>query len=628
MTSSWWTLIPHARAGQASALEEVQFALGPWVHGVLLVRVRRDQAGPLAAELLARVLAEPEAASAAALLARLLEAARACPGSLEGEPPPQNEAHRALAALRALPVPEAERAVLRLVEGVSGPDLLEVLGGTAEAVRAGLVQAVQWALSALGVKGPTLGASTWLWSMEGTPEAQLGKLEIWLSDLRHDWSSAGSKSLSPMLVKTERDLEKSVQLYFASKQAEDAGSDAPTRNVVDLPAEGQLEQTEARGRPALARPRPPEPEPDATTPVGAPRRPLPVQVPPAPSAPRATRATPEPEPDATTPVGAPLRPLPVQARPAPSAPRATRATPEPAPAPELPPVSSTAVRPAADAAPPSLAARPWRIFPIAFAFLAGSALMSFVALKAVERQLRGPWRFVEVLVAKVDLPEGTTLSYDNVAVSSVPDVYAPPRELVAPASLPVVLGQPISVPMQAGDPVLLSLLRPVASERLSERVFKRSRAYTFAVSGTRAVGEWVKPDDTVDLLLMLPPQTGTTATEDEVKTASVRTLMQRAVVLATGRRANPLDRVKRSEAGYSDVTLLMLPEEAEQLALAAKTGSLSLTLRNGNDLEVDLEPRLLTRCAADGCTLLDGERVKALSAKRLRTIQVIRNGSP
>jgi len=71
------------------------------------------------------------------------------------------------------------------------------------------------------------------------------------------------------------------------------------------------------------------------------------------------------------------------------------------------------------------------------------------------------------------------------------------------------------------------------------------------------------------------------------------------------------------------VTLLVLPDEAQILTLAAELGSLSLALRN----EEDLEP-IEERGRASAHSLLSGERAKFSQQKRQKMVQVIRGEDP
>ena len=61
------------------------------------------------------------------------------------------EAHRALAAIRALPEAYRETLVLRLVEGLSGPEIAAVTGLTPDSVRVNLHRGFRLLRERLGV---------------------------------------------------------------------------------------------------------------------------------------------------------------------------------------------------------------------------------------------------------------------------------------------------------------------------------------------------------------------------------------------------------------------------------------------------------------------------------------------
>jgi pilus assembly protein CpaB len=77
--------------------------------------------------------------------------------------------------------------------------------------------------------------------------------------------------------------------------------------------------------------------------------------------------------------------------------------------------------------------------------------------------------------------------------------------------------------------------------------------------------------------------------------------------------------IPEGQREYSNVSLLVIPEEAEIVVLGTELGSLTLALRNEDDVDV-----LEERGRATINTLLSGERTKVLQQKRMATIQVIR----
>ena len=97
------------------------------------------------------------------------------------------------------------------------------------------------------------------------------------------------------------------------------------------------------------------------------------------------------------------------------------------------------------------------------------------------------------------------------------------------------------------------------------------------------------------------------------------TLLQNVVVLATGRITANSMYVAEEDKRFATVTVLALPEEAEMLTLAQELGTLTLLLRNPDDLDSQEK-----RSVVDQKVLFTGDRASELQQKRYRTIQIIR----
>jgi len=91
------------------------------------------------------------------------------------------------------------------------------------------------------------------------------------------------------------------------------------------------------------------------------------------------------------------------------------------------------------------------------------------------------------------------------------------------------------------------------------------------------------------------------------------------VVLATGRITANTTNIAEEDRRFATVTVLALPEEAEILTLAQELGTLTLLLRNPDDLDSQDK-----RSVVDQKTLFTGDRAGELQQKRYRTIQIIR----
>lgn len=160
-----------ARAGDSAAFGELYRRYARLVHGVLLARVARSDAEDLTQEvfLLAfRRLAQLRDGAAfggwVAALARHVaidhlrrpatRAERApLPEDLAAQERSDGEGWRVLAAIRSLPEAYRETLLLRLVEGMTGPEIAAATGLTHASVRVNLSRGMKRLRLALGVAG-------------------------------------------------------------------------------------------------------------------------------------------------------------------------------------------------------------------------------------------------------------------------------------------------------------------------------------------------------------------------------------------------------------------------------------------------------------------------------------------
>jgi len=170
------------------------------------------------------------------------------------------------------------------------------------------------------------------------------------------------------------------------------------------------------------------------------------------------------------------------------------------------------------------------------------------------------------------------------------------------------------VPLQVGDPLLWSQFETMrASERLSTKVQKKTRAITIEASKNASVGGWVRPNDHVDVI-------GTFRDPSTNENTAV-TLLQNVIVLATGKITGTtnVNLIPEGQREYANVSLMVIPEEAEILVLAQELGELTLALRNEDDVDM-----LEERGRATIHTLLSGERTRVLQERRREIITIIK----
>ena len=253
---------------------------------------------------------------------------------------------------------------------------------------------------------------------------------------------------------------------------------------------------------------------------------------------------------------------------------------------------------------------------VALALGVVAGLVAWSAIKKKENDVRKGWNLVPVVVAAVEVSEGTVVTMEMISQRSIPEQFVT-SSVIKPDSASYIINQKVLVPLQSGDPLLWSQFETTrASERLSTKVQKRARALTIEAKGVAAVGGWVRPNDHIDLIgSFKDPGTG-----EQVAV----TLLQNVVVLATGKITGTtnVNLIPESQREFNHVSLLVIPEEAEVLVLSQQLGALTMALRNEEDSDL-----LEERGRATISTLLNGERTKVLQQKRFNTIQVIRGSN-
>ncbi len=162
-------LVASARGGDEAAFERLYVLYGPMVHGILLARVPRSQVDDLVQDVFVtawqRLDGLRDAAAFGGWLATIarnratnyyrqtvptVELAQDAPDRPRSADAPLDAA-RALAAIRSLPDAYRETLVLRLVEGMTGPEIAERTGLTAASVRVNLHRGMKLLRGKLGI---------------------------------------------------------------------------------------------------------------------------------------------------------------------------------------------------------------------------------------------------------------------------------------------------------------------------------------------------------------------------------------------------------------------------------------------------------------------------------------------
>ena len=184
-----------------------------------------------------------------------------------------------------------------------------------------------------------------------------------------------------------------------------------------------------------------------------------------------------------------------------------------------------------------------------------------------------------VVVAKQDLPRGTLITPEVVAVRNIPKKYTH-ADGITPATFDAATNQHLEFQVRAGEELLWAQLDGGKSPTFSARLSKGFRALTFQVDEINSISGMLRPGDKIDLIATLKKKFG--SKERDVAFP----LLQNVPVIATGQQVGKSnENVDGSQAkrSYSTITLQVDPENAKRIIIAHSAGTLTAVLRNPDD---------------------------------------------
>ncbi len=216
--------------------------------------------------------------------------------------------------------------------------------------------------------------------------------------------------------------------------------------------------------------------------------------------------------------------------------------------------------------------RPFLILLLSLGSGAMAGIMALQYLKATSSSLMAETPKGKAAVASRDLAVGTVLTPADISVVDWPGASLPGGYI---SSSELAVGRGLMRPMQANEPFLESKLAPKgAGGGLSVTIAEGMRAVSVRVDEVVGVAGFVLPGTRVDVLLTLDKmgQSGEPVT---------RALLQNIQTLAAGQEVQQ-DRDGKPKT-VPVITLLVTPDQAETLTLAANQGRIQLALRNTLD---------------------------------------------
>jgi pilus assembly protein CpaB len=214
-----------------------------------------------------------------------------------------------------------------------------------------------------------------------------------------------------------------------------------------------------------------------------------------------------------------------------------------------------------------------------FIVLVGALLFGLLAAFSVSRYLSSAQAYTKnltrVTVAKVAIPVGSRIIPEQLMVVQFPKESTPDGTFESPEKL---TGRVAVTNIAPREPITESRLAPVGTAAgLSAVIPEGYRAMTVKVDDVVGISGFIMPGTLVDVVVVIDPEERA-GMQDPIS----KIVLQNIKVLANGQNIDQPEN-QRDANSVKAVTLLVTPEQAEKLALAASEGKLQLVMRNSID---------------------------------------------
>jgi pilus assembly protein CpaB len=185
---------------------------------------------------------------------------------------------------------------------------------------------------------------------------------------------------------------------------------------------------------------------------------------------------------------------------------------------------------------------------------------------------------VPVVVASEAIPVGTRLTKEHLRVISWPSRNTVPGAF---SDVQSVINRGVIATLAENEPVTsYKVAGPEAGSGLPPVIPQGMRAVSVRVNEVVGVAGFVMPGTHVDVIVTVSND-GSGAQAG----AMARTVVSNVLVLTAGTRYDRQDPKNTQPQPSSVVTLAVIPEDGERIALASQQGAISLALRNPVDVD-------------------------------------------
>ncbi len=217
---------------------------------------------------------------------------------------------------------------------------------------------------------------------------------------------------------------------------------------------------------------------------------------------------------------------------------------------------------------------------------------------------------VKVVIAAMDLANGTRLDETNIELREIPKKYVQPGAI---SDMTTLFDRVVYVPALEGSQILESMLASPEKAGLAQKIPKDKVGFTVAVNPVTAVSGLVQPGDFVDVLLTV--EVGVESVEKGKVDQDIysKVVLENVLILAVDQRSrrmaispgiqsqksgpgnvfNPESVTGVASKAIATVTLAVSQEDCLRLNLAQEIGSIALALRSSWDQGAPWEEKSL-----------------------------------
>ena len=206
-----------------------------------------------------------------------------------------------------------------------------------------------------------------------------------------------------------------------------------------------------------------------------------------------------------------------------------------------------------------------------FMALVISLVITFFLYSRIKRQFALNTQPIKIVAASRPLEPGKAIALEDVTLADWPANVPLSGAVNKPEN---VLGRIVLYPVAAQEPIREQLLAAAgATVGLTAKIPDGMRAVAIQTNEVNNVSGFLFPGCHVDALVTFRPENG--------RESLTATVLQNVEVLSTGEKLEPDPSGKPQNV--KQVTVLLTPDDAQKLVLAANQGTVQFVLRNGSD---------------------------------------------